>query len=136
MTAGRACPGAVVRVAPVEVESPSRDDAADLVVTHAAYLAAELPGVFAERPGEIVHQLNRRVVIDERGVALLARTRYPGDANIGNAPVERVVTRNVDAEVLDHVFLVGARGDVAVDQPAQPETNVVDLVRPECARVG
>jgi len=50
VAAGCAGPRAVVCVSSVERESPARDDAADLIVSHAANLPSEFPGVRAERP--------------------------------------------------------------------------------------
>ena len=112
----------VVRVTPVEVKSPARDHAADLVVAHAARLAAEFVRMLAERPREVVHQLDRRVVVDEWRVALFAESVKAGDADVGYAPIERVVARQVDAEILDHIDGVGSRRDVRVHQTA-PRTG-------------
>src|SRR5687768_18041333 len=88
----------------VEIEPAARDDAADLVVQDPPQLAAELHRVIAENPREVVDELNRLVVVDERRVALLAKTGKSGDADVRDTPVERIVARNIDAECGDHVL--------------------------------
>ena len=89
----------------------------------------------ADGPGEVVDELKRRVVVDERRVAFFAETGQPRDVDVRNAPIQRVVGRQVDPERLDDVVGVGARRDVAVFQIAESEPHVVELVRPERARV-
>src|SRR6266542_2730682 len=101
------CPSARLKL-------PSRKSA------HAADFGAEFPGMPAKCPGEVVYQLDCRVIVDERRVALLAESRQPGDIDVGHAPVKRVVARNVDAEFLDHVNGIGSWRDVGIDQTAQP----------------
>ncbi len=89
----------------------------------------------AENPREVVDELNRLVVVDERGVALLAEAGEGGDADIRHAPVQRVVARDVDAELLDDVLHVRARRDVAVLQLPESDPQVVELVRANRLRV-
>ena len=98
----------ILGVAAVEPEAAARDDAADLVVEHVAQLTAKLELVRRDGPREVVDQLNGLVVVDERRVALFAEARESRDVDVRDAPVERVVRRDVDAECLDDVVHAGA----------------------------
>jgi hypothetical protein len=64
----------ILCVAAIEAESAAGHDAADLVVADAPDLAAELERMPAARPGEVFHQLDRRIVIDERRIALFTES--------------------------------------------------------------
>ena len=88
-----------------------------------------------DRPREVVDELKRLVVVDEGRVALFAQARQPRDVDVRHAPIQRVVGRQVDAELLDDVLVVGARRDVTVLQITESEPHVVELVRPDRARV-
>ena len=64
---------------------------ADLIVDVVAVFAAELKGVLAGCPGEVIDALVDAVIDDERPVGAVAESAVAGDADIGDAPTRFVV---------------------------------------------
>src|SRR4030095_2262957 len=126
----------ILRITAIEAKPPACHDAADLVVANPSDLTAELERVFANRPGKVIGQLDRRIVIDEWRIALLTQSCNTGDIDIRDAPVKRIVRRQVDPELFDGVDLCCARGDVRVLQPAESKTHIVYFIRAVDACVG